>query len=569
MYFIALASDYDGTLAEDGRVAPATLEALDLLQQSGRKLILVTGRELPDLQEVFPELDRFALVVAENGALLYEPASQTQTVLGPVPPTAFIERLKERRVSPLSIGRCIVATCEPNERIVLETIRELGLEMQIIFNKGAVMVLPAGVNKATGLAAALERMKLSPLNVVGIGDAENDHAFLSACGCAVAVANALPMVKEDAAIVTKASRGGGVAELIGRLVADDLADVAAWVTHQRVALVREPDGSVIDLHPFSGNLLIAGTSGGGKSTLATGLLERLAECGFQFCVIDSEGDYAGLEGAVTVGDAKTSPSLREAMELLEEPGRSVVVDLTGIDLAERPRVFAELIPELSKLRSQTARPHWLLIDEAHHLLPSALGTAAVSLPRELAASIMVTVRPDLVALPALEAVRLVLMVGTDASTALRSFCQRTGDATPRIDDRPLERDEALLWDRQSAAVQRVRTIRPHAQRLRHSRKYTEGELGEDKSFYFRGPGGRLNLRAQNLVLFLQLAEGVDDGTWLYHLRAGDYSRWVRDAINDEELAAEIAGIEADKSLDPTESQMKVKAAIERRYTAPA
>src|ERR1700736_1551035 len=142
MYFIALASDYDGTLAEDGRVAPATLKALDLLKQSGRKLILVTGRELPDLQEVFPELDRFALVVAENGALLYEPASRTQTVLGPVSPTAFIERLKERRVSPLSIGRCIVATLEPNEQIVLETIRELGLELQIIFNKGAVMVLP-------------------------------------------------------------------------------------------------------------------------------------------------------------------------------------------------------------------------------------------------------------------------------------------------------------------------------------------------------------------------------------------------------------------------------------------
>jgi len=110
MYFLALASDYDGTLAEDGRVAPATLGALDLLKQSGRKLILITGRELPDLQEVFPELDRFALVVAENGALLYEPASQTQTVLGPEPPVAFIERLKERRVSPLSIGRCIVAT---------------------------------------------------------------------------------------------------------------------------------------------------------------------------------------------------------------------------------------------------------------------------------------------------------------------------------------------------------------------------------------------------------------------------------------------------------------------------
>jgi hydroxymethylpyrimidine pyrophosphatase-like HAD family hydrolase len=469
MYFLALASDYDGTLAEDGRVAPATLEALDLLKQSGRKLILVTGREFPDLQEVFPELDRFALVVAENGALLYEPATETQTALGPEPPVAFIERLKERCVSPLSIGRCIVATCEPNEQIVLEMIRELGLELQIIFNKGAVMVLPPGVNKATGLAAALERMKLSPLNVVGIGDAENDHAFLSACGCAVAVANALPMVKEDAAIVTKASRGAGVAELIGRLVADDLADVAAVVPHQRVALVRESDGSVIELHPLSGNLLIAGTSGGGKSTIATGLLERIAQSGFQFCAIDPEGDYAGLEGAVTVGDPKTPPRRREVVELLDEPGRSVVVNLSGIGPGERPHAFAELAPELSKLHAETARPHWLLIGEAHQMLPSALGMASVSLPRELAASIVVSGRPDQVALPALEAVRLVLMIGADAAAAMRSLCERTGDATPQIDARPLDLGEALLWDRRSATVHRVRTIQPRGLGLRHSR----------------------------------------------------------------------------------------------------
>jgi HAD superfamily hydrolase (TIGR01484 family) len=226
MYFLALASDYDGTLAEDGKVAPATLEALDRLQQSGRKLLLVTGRELPDLQSVFPELGRFDLVVAENGALLYEPASGAQTVLGRAPPAAFVERLRERRVNPLSIGRCIVATVEPNDKIVLETIRELGLDLQMIFNKGNVMVLPPGVDKTSGLAVALARMKLSPLNVVGIGDAENDRAFLRACGCAVAVANALPAVKEEATLVTKASRGGGVVELIGRVVADDLADLA-------------------------------------------------------------------------------------------------------------------------------------------------------------------------------------------------------------------------------------------------------------------------------------------------------------------------------------------------------
>ena len=569
MYFVALATDYDGTLAEEGRVAPPTLQALQSLRESGRKLILVTGRELPELRRVFPEIGRFDLVVAENGALLYEPSTETETPLGAPPPPAFLDWLKQHRVGPLSVGRSIVATWEPNEKPVLQAIRELGLELQIIFNKGAVMVLPAGVNKASGLAAALERLKLSPLNVVGIGDAENDHAFLRACGCAVAVANALPMVKDDAEIVTDAPRGAGVAELIGRLVDNDLAETAAATRRQRVLLAENPDGSPIEVHPQSGSLLIAGSSGGGKSTIAAGLLERLADGGFQYCVVDPEGDYAGFDGAVTVGDPKTPPRLGEVMELLAQPHQSVVISLTGVELAERPQFFAQLLPELSRLRAQRGRPHWLLIDEAHHMLPPALANAEVTVPRELAASILVTVHPDHLAPPALDAVGLVLTVGAAAVKSLRSLCTRIGEMTPRVDDRPLERSEALLWERGTAAARRVCTIRPQAERLRHRRKYAEGELGPDKSFYFRGPQGSLNLRAQNLNLFVQIGDGVDDATWLHHLRAGDYSRWLGDAIGDGELAAEVAAIESDDALDAGESRARIKDAISRRYTAPA
>lgn len=104
---------------------------------------------------------------------------------------------------------------------------------------------------------------------------------------------------------------------------------------------------------------------------------------------------------------------------------------------------------------------------------------------------------------------------------------------------------------------------------RHSRKYVEGELGEDKSFYFRGPDGSLNLRAQNLVLFLQIAEGIDDSTWLHHLRAGDYSRWLRDSIKDDDLADEIASAEKDRTLTASESRRWVREAIDRRYTGAA
>ena len=141
-YFRALATDYDGTIAHDGIVDDSTLAALKRLKQAGRKLVMVTGRELPDLERVCPDLDLFDRIVAENGALLYTPATKDQRPLGPPPPEAFVSRLRTLGIQPLSVGSVIVATWEPNETAVLEAIRDLGLDLQIIFNKGAVMVLP-------------------------------------------------------------------------------------------------------------------------------------------------------------------------------------------------------------------------------------------------------------------------------------------------------------------------------------------------------------------------------------------------------------------------------------------
>lgn len=225
MNYLVLASDYDGTLASDGVVSPQTIDALERLRASGRQLILVTGRLLDNLREAFPRMDLFTYVVAENGALLYSPADATEKVLGEAPPRQFIEALQERGVTPLSIGRVIVATLHPYEQTVVDVIGKLGLERQVIFNKGAVMILPAGVDKSTGLAAALRELHLSAHNVVGVGDAENDAAFLSLCKCSVAVANALPALKEQADYTTRADHGKGVTELIEQLLADDLKTV--------------------------------------------------------------------------------------------------------------------------------------------------------------------------------------------------------------------------------------------------------------------------------------------------------------------------------------------------------
>jgi HAD superfamily hydrolase (TIGR01484 family) len=227
MRYLALATDYDGTLALHGRVDEPTLAALDRLLASGRRLILVTGRELDELKDVFPQMHLFEWVVAENGGLLYRPSDGTIKLLTESPQEKFVHLLRERGVAPMNVGRTVVATWEPHETTVLNTIRDLGLELEVIFNKGAVMILPTGVNKASGLRAALQEMGLTEAQVVAVGDAENDHAFLRCCGCSAAVANALPALKERAVLVTKADHGAGVAELIDHLLDNDLADVPA------------------------------------------------------------------------------------------------------------------------------------------------------------------------------------------------------------------------------------------------------------------------------------------------------------------------------------------------------
>ncbi len=565
MFFVALATDYDGTLAQHGRVDHATRSALEEVRRSGRKLVLVTGRTLTDLENTFDAIQLFDVVVAENGAVLFDPAKKQEIPLAEPPPPALVERLRELGVKPLSVGRTIIATWEPNESVVLAAIRDLGLEQHIIFNKGAVMVLPSNVNKASGLEGALKLLHLSPLNVVGIGDAENDLAFLSACGCAFAVGNALSTVKERADFVV-ADHGAGVVELARMLTKDDLSSAKPRPPRVQPVLGDKPDGARVSLSPFE-TVLVTGSSGGGKSTVVTALLEQMRDGGYQFCVVDPEGDYAELRNVVVLGDSKQVPRISEAIALLEKPDTNIVINLLAIDPAERPHFLAKLMPELAKMRAVSGRPHWLVFDEVHHCLPAKWHPAPVTLPRELPAVVAVTVHPEEVAPDFLALVSTVIGVGEGAWGAITSFCEATGRTSPKAIAAPKE-GQVVVLDSEDR-VDLVTARKPKEKQKRHVRKYAEGELGEDKSFYFRGPEGALNLRAQNLTMFLQLAAGVDDKTWLHHLRAGAYSKWFRDAIKDEELAAEAAAVERDASLSANGARARIRDIVEHRYTAPA
>jgi len=301
------------------------------------------------------------------------------------------------------------------------------------------------------------------------------------------------------------------------------------------------------------------------------IYEALVKRSYQICLVDPEGDYDNLPESFPVGDEKQPASLDLILQALKKPDSQVVANLLGLPLPDRPAFFANALPRIQEMRMLTGRPHWLVVDEAHHLLPAEWAPASAELASELRELILITVHPDHVAPAALQSVDVMFAVGPAPEKLIRSFARATGVTAPEIpkDTREFASNEVLAWFRESNRVRRVEYIVPSAERKRHKRKYAHGELGEDKSFYFRGVNGQLNLRAQNLVLFLQLAEGVDDETWMFHLRKGDYSTWVRQAIKDSELADELARIESDPALDALTSRQKIKKSIEQKYTAPA
>lgn len=571
MRYLALCTDYDGTIAHHGRVDDTTIAALERLRESGRKLVMVTGREIPDLESVFSRFDLFDVIVAENGALLYWPATKEERILAEAPPAEFVDALRAKGVERISVGRCIVATWEPHETTVLETIRELGLGLQVIFNKGAVMVLPAGITKATGLKAALRELNLSAHNAVGVGDAENDHAFLSMCECSAAVANALPAVKDRADIVLDADHGTGVCELIEEMLENDLAEREAQLSRPGVLVGTDEDGENVYLSPYSVNALIVGSSGGGKSSIATGLIERLQANGYNYCIIDPEGDYDNIETAVVLGGPDHAPTLEECEQLLCNPETNAIINLLGIKLEDRPWFFMAFFARLRDIRARTGRPHWLLVDEVHHMLSAQWQATDAPSPENLDGVVMVSVSPSLIAPSVLRQVDTIFVLGDKPQQMLREFTDANELAPVESPRDSLEPGVAIMWSksRRMTAPKAIQVEPSQTERKRHLRKYAEGSLPEDRSFYFRGPQGKLRLRAPNLILFLDLADGVDDETWLFHLKRHEVSEWLRKGIRDDSIADEVAQIERQREIDPQEARQRIRELIEARYTLPA
>jgi hydroxymethylpyrimidine pyrophosphatase-like HAD family hydrolase/energy-coupling factor transporter ATP-binding protein EcfA2 len=569
-----LACDYDGTVADDGRIDEATARVLARVRDSGRKLILVTGRRLDDLRAMCPEVDAmFDAIVAENGALVHMPGSQEPRQVGDAPSPALLDALRRQGV-PFVCGVSIVATADQFAEPAVAAIRECGEERSLIFNKGALMLLPGGVTKQTGLTAALDAMTLSPHNTVGIGDAENDHAFLSMCECAVAVADAVPALRARADYVTRGTASRGVAEFVDEHVLEDLRDLLPGLRRHRLPLGEDAAGQVVSVGAHATNLLIVGPSGSGKSTLTGLLVERLTEKGRSVCLVDPEGDYQALSelpSVVVLGgkSERALPTPDELDQLLRQPGHSLILNLSAMTRSEKVDYVATALAAVATVRASSGMPHWIVVDEAHHVFPAHGSRAAELLQPRLGPVCLITLHAEELAkevLAQLNAVASTEMAAFDAAQRILGEAGVTGWQLP-VSREPLAHGEAVLATLgEGASVSRFRVARRRVAHRRHVRKYAEGELSPEQSFYFRGAQGQLNLRAANLSRFVELVEGVDAETWAYHLGRREYSSWIRSMIKDNELADEVAGFEASAS-DPDQIRSEVVAAIRRRYAA--
>lgn len=551
-YFRAVALDLDGTLAEDDHLAESAMAAIKA-SRCELRMILVTGRILDDLEAAFPGLgSEFDAVVTENGAVLHT-RSGVRRMASPVEP-AVGHALADRGVTTRS-GQVLLALAGDDAATAADVITGLGLDHQVVHNRGAAMILPAGVTKGTGLLAALDELGLSAHNTIAAGDAENDLALLQAAEVGAAVANAVPSLAAHADLHLGSRNGTGVTELLtGQLLAGQqrLCPRRRWVQ-----VGTFDDGQPVLMPGSQGSVLIAGDTGAGKSYLAGLLAERWIDAGYAVLIVDPEGDHVGLAqrpGVLLVDAAAHLPSPTDLLASAR-PGRaSLVLDMSGLSEAEKSGYLRRLPAAVAAERAGRGTPHWVITDEAHVALNGDAAQQPGPGPAE-PGTCMVTWRPDLLPAAFRDTVDFTLattgapQAAANTPMAVPGATVSTGGRSPR----PFAVDHRAS---------------PH---VRHQHKYTATALPPHRRFYFRAtgePGGE-PATAATLEEFSRHLRHCDPAVLGYHLSRGDFSRWINGTLADHSLGSDLAAIERDLGLrhaaEVERARRRIIHAIDSRY----
>jgi len=541
MYRRILAFDFDGTLAENGIVPPALQTALKKLRAAGYVLFMVTGRRFGDA-ELGALRDAFAGIVWENGAVLHHTATdEVYMPFGQVDPR-LVEALKMAGV-PLEHGRAIVFTHAPHGEAACLVLYKWGGDAAIVHDKGVVRVLPPGAAKGAGLERLLGLCGLSPRNLVSFSDGESDLSLLQLGEIGVAVADAVPCLREVADLVTNQPGPAGVLEALETYwLSEGPLDMSLAHRRERpIPLGEDETGALVSIPAAAltgGNMGVFGDSGSGKSWVAGLLAEGMHHAGYQVLLIDPEGDFRGMRALLGIvaleGDRKTLPSPALVAALLETATVSVVLDLCSYPVARRDGYVADLLRALRSLKERKFRPHWIALEEAQHFLPPNGNVVSTALSPMLAAGgwVFVSYRPDRLANQVLTALDHCILTRLSQPEAVQTVRQMLHHV-PETSLAAIPQGHAWLCG------QRLVRLRPNARRvphIRHLYKYLDTPLPEDKRFYFRDEGGFLGLEAASLFEFLQCLRNLPIESLAYHQARGDFVAWVDDVLGDRVLA---------------------------------
>ena len=564
----AVAVDYDGTLTDtdvpDGEVLAAVREA----RARGQVVVLVTGRILSELRADFPAVDgEFDAIVAENGAVLAG-AHGVRDLAEPVDPR--LGNALARRDVLVRQGRVLLACDAKHADTVYDEVDRLGMDYQLVRNRAALMVLPGGVTKGTGLAAALGDLGISRHSTIGVGDAENDHHLLATCELGVAVANAVEPLKRRADLVLDEPAGTGVAALLRSPLLQGNATLPP--RHWRLTLGEDDQRQPVHIPASQINLLLTGGSCSGKSHFAGLLIEQLAQMEYSVLVIDGEGDHGPLtarQGTIAVGGRGPLPSPEHLNALLCHRFGSVVLDLSHHDPPAQDAYLQAIAPMVMAQRAATGLPHWIFVEEAH-TLSVASGPWADALAGGDKGFCFSTYLPELLPHTAHAAVDHIVVTAGDGVGARDSIAYTAAQVDLELDAMTKalgrERGRALLVAGHDDAPVAFTVAARNSVHVRHWHKYITGQLPPDLRFYFAPPDD--NRIAANLREFHRHLSVCQPQTISQHARQHDFSRWASDVLKDEHFARTVEHIEEQLSegrQSSAECRAAITQAIEDRY----
>lgn len=469
MRYVALAAGFDATLARNGRCDARCVEALRAIAASGRKLILVTRRELRDVLQNFPEAGVFDYLVAESGAVMHRTATRESTILAHAPPENFVQELRRRRVTPLAVGSSTITTDCVHEDEVAATIRKLQLDCELVTDDDTLIILPGGLSKVSGVQAALDELGLSAHNLVAIGDAASDLPLFDLAEHAVAVHNADALLNRSADRTTQDANGEGFIEFARELIETDLA--AAPPRHRIVLGLLENQQEATIL-PSEASLLVCGPDGSGKAAMCNKLLDQLLNHHYQCCVIgvDLNSRHAVPAKVEVFGDVQQPPLLADILSAVENPANSIAVNLGALPAGQMPAFTNTLLVQLHALHDRMGRPHTIVLDDADCILDDS---SVVPLPADDVTMIYSSSAPAQIPREILRSVQTVVALGT-ASSLLDDVCRATGQPPLALGEVLLPADQALLWAQQDDVPPvRLRCTNVHRSSVAHSDTRTE------------------------------------------------------------------------------------------------